>query len=773
VALLGLIILVPWLGAVILPCLPASLQRHAAVWALVPPAASFLLALSFVPSVSEGQSYVYALPWFPALGVHLSLWVDGVGLLFALLISGIGLLVTWYARYYLAPSEPLPRFFAYLLMFMGAMLGLVLAADLIGLFVFWELTSLSSFLLIGFWQTRQDSLFGARQALLVTSLGGLALLGGAVLLHQVTGTFELPELARMSAVIRESPAYPAIVGLVLIGACAKSAQLPWHFWLPNAMAAPTPVSAYLHSATMVKAGLFLVCRMLPILGGTATWLYAVSGIGLLTMLLGGLLAIRQQDLKALLAYSTVSQLGAIMALYGSTSAGSVYAATFHLFNHAAFKGALFLLVGVIEHETGSRDRRELAGLWTRMPVTGSLMAVAALAMAGVPPLNGFLSKEMIYDTALVMSAVWGSAWLLPVVAVLGSLLTVTYALALFPGLWWGRPKQPVPSTVHDPGFGMLLMPAVLAGVCVVVGVWPQPFDRCLIAPAVASVVGQTPWPPLALWHGLTVPLLMSGVALAGGVALYAFGGAAPRQRRGRPGALSMDAVYVRGLEAIEALGAGLSAALQSGYLKFSLMMTLGFLVLSFGYPFVVKAGARLGPLDLAAVEPYELMLVALLMAGALAVVGARQPLSAVLTLGLVGLLVSFLFVVLRAPDLALTQLLIETASLILFLLVLRFLPPFAPEVLSFWVRFRDAAISVMVGGLVVVLLLIANSETLYPSIAGYFLENSRILGGGRNVVNVIVVDFRGYDTMGEITVLTIAAIGVYTLIKRERGQPQR
>ena len=771
-ALVALIILLPWLGSALLPCLRSVLGRQVGRWALLPPAASFLLTLTLVPAVSRGESYLYSLPWFPELGVNFSLWIDGLGVFFALLISGIGLLITWYSHYYLVPSDRRERFFAYLLLFMGSMLGLVLSANLLALFVFWELTSISSFLLIGFWQAQQNSVYGARQALLVTVLGGLALLGGLVLLYQVAGTLELPELAESSAAIRDSPSYVAILGLVLAGACAKSAQFPWHFWLPNAMAAPTPVSAYLHSATMVKAGLFLICRMLPVLGGTTAWTASLTGIGVITMLVGAVLALRQRDLKALLAYSTVSQLGAIMALYGLNTAQGVQAATFHLFNHATFKGALFLLVGIIEHETKTRDRLELTGLMPRLPVTGTLTAIAALALAGVPPLNGFLSKELMFETALAFPAGRGGGWLFPGIAVVGSLLTATYAWALFPGLFLGRSNKAITDELHEPGAGMLLAPGVLAGVCVLAGAWPALFDSIIIAPAVVSVTGPQPLPPLALWHGFNLPVLMSLLALVGSAALYSAGAAQPRTGRAGPSVVSLSAVYDRNLDIIDRLGLGLTRVLQSGYLKYSVIMTAGFLILSFSYPFIVKAGADLRPLDLTAVEVYEVILMALLMAGAVAVTWVRQPLSAVLALALVGLLVSFLFVALQAPDLALTQLLIETAGLILFLLVLRFLPPFVPESLSPWVRCRDVAISVMVGGLVVVLLLIANSATLYPSIASYFLEHSLALGGGRNVVNVIVVDFRGYDTMGEITVLAIAAVGVYSLVKFKRERQQ-
>lgn len=766
-AFILLIVLLPLLGSVLLPLLPRSLRGHSGRWALLPPGACFLLSLTYLPAISRGETFHYTLSWFPALSIHVSFWIDGLSLLFAILISGIGVLIVWYSHYY-ALQEHRSRFFAYLLFFMGSMLGVVLSSNLIALFVFWELTSISSFLLIGFWHTQAEAVYGARKSLLITALGGFALLAGIVLLYEVTGTLELPELATHAEAIRTSSLYPAILGLIVIGACAKSAQFPFHIWLPNAMAAPTPVSAYLHSATMVKAGLFLIARFLPLLSGTHAWMYAVSGIGMLTMLVGAALAIQQYDLKALLAYSTISQLGLIMALYGFGAVG-VWAATFHLLNHAAFKGALFLLVGIIEHEVGTRDRRALSGLARRLPVTATLTGIAALAMAGVPLFNGFLSKEMFYEASLEMLVLGQWAWVFPGLAVVGSLLTVIYSLQIFHGVFFGRERKEFVNSPHDPSAGMLLAPAILAGMCLLVGIFPGPLEATVLAPAVFSITGQEGWESLSLWHGFTGPVLMSAVSLMGGACLYGYARPLTQRIPLKPLRVSIDALYDRGLEALDRTGVFLTGLLQSGYLRVYLMLLLSFLVLSFGVPFIVKAGGGLGPLDLASIEPFEAVLIGLLMVGTLAVAWVRQPLIAVLTLGLVGLLVSLLFVLLRAPDLALTQLLIETASLILFLLVLRFLPPFRREVLSRWATFRDIGISIGVGGLVVVLLLVANSATLYPSIAHYFLEHSLTLGGGRNIVNVIVVDFRGYDTMGEITVLSIAAIGVYALLKLKRG----
>jgi multicomponent Na+:H+ antiporter subunit A len=753
--------------------LPRGTEHHrlgGGLWALIPAAAIFAAALYVLPTIVRGTSHYITLAWFPTLGVDLSLWIDGLSLLFVLLIAGMGLLIIWYTRYYLAPGEALTRFLIYLLLFMGAMLGMVLSANLLVLLVFWELTSITSYLLIGFWHTRPDAIYAARKALLITVSGGLALLGGVVLLYQVAGTAELPELAARAGVIRDSPQYPIILALVLIGAGAKSAQFPFHVWLPSAMAAPTPVSAYLHSATMVKAGLFLICRMTPVLGGTAAWLYAVASLGLITMLTGAVLALRQHDLKALLAYSTISQLGLILVFYAPASAASVHAGLFHLVNHAAFKGALFLLVGIIEHATGTRDRRELRGLLPRLPATAVLLAVAALALAGVPPLNGFLSKEMLFDAALEETS-WGAGrWLVPGLIVLGSALTVAYALLASLGTLLGKQEPAIPTSFHKPAIGMLLAPALLVLLCVFIGLDPAVVDRLMVAPAVHSVTDATAISLPAFSLSLTPVMAMSLMALAGGTGLYLAVRASAGWAAAKPSSLSLDALYDWSLIALDRVGLCLTGIFQSGYLKIYVMMTLGYLALSFGYPFIFKAGASVGTLDLAAIEPFEALLIYLLMFGALAVPFAGQPLIAVLTLGAVGLLVSFLFVLFQAPDLALTQLLIETASLILFLLVLRHLPPFGREIMSRWVQLRDIFISTAVAGLVVVLLLIANGETLYPSIASYFLEHSLSLGGGRNAVNVIVVDFRGYDTMGEITVLSLAAVGVYALVKLRRDR---
>jgi multicomponent Na+:H+ antiporter subunit A len=772
VALVLLVIFLPFLGAALLPVFHAALTRRTALWACLPAAASLLVSLGFLPAIAQGETYLWAIDWFPSLGVRWLLALDGLSLLFVLLIAAFGLLVIGYSAYYLSPAERLVRFYAYLLLFMASMLGLVLSANLLALYVFWELTSISSYLLIGFWHTRPEARYGARKALLVTTLGGLALLGGIVLLYHVAGTVELPELAQRGDLIRASALYPAILVLMLIGACAKSAQFPFHIWLPDAMAAPTPVSAYLHSATMVKAGLYLICRMLPILGGTTAWMYAIASLGLVTMLLGAVLALRQIDLKALLAYSTISQLGLMMIFYAPATANGVRAATFHLLNHAAFKGALFLLVGIIEHQTGTRDRRALRGLMGRLPITGTLTGIAALAMAGVPPLNGFLSKEILYEVALEMTSLGEGMWLLPVLVVGGSILTMVYALSIFWGVFFGVPSKALANQVREPSIGMLLAPALLAATCIGVSVVLHQLDTFVLTPAVHSVTGQAGSKSLALWHGWVPATLMSILTLIVGIGLYLVTRSPSRWVPSRAARGAINALYDKGLDGVERLGMALTELLQSGYLKFSVMIIMGYLVLSFGSALLLNTGTLLGPLDLASIELFEAALILLLVVGAIAVPLARQPLMAVLALGLVGFLVSFLFVVLRAPDLALTQLLIETASLILFLLVLRHLPSFDRERLSRWAWWRDIAISTLVGGLVVVLLLIANTENLYPSIASYFLEYSLQLGGGRNVVNVIVVDFRGYDTMGEITVLTIAAIGVYSLIKLKR-EPRR
>jgi multicomponent K+:H+ antiporter subunit A len=736
-------------------------------------AASLALVLSESPSVLAGATLVTGWPWIPEAGLNATFRLDGFGFLFALLILGIGLLVILYARYYLAPEESKERFYGLLLLFMGAMLGVVLAENLLLLVTFWELTSLSSFLLIGFWRHDADARRGARLALMVTGAGGLALLAGVLLIGHVVGSFELSDVLAAGPTIKAHPLYETMLILVLLGAFTKSAQFPFHFWLPHAMAAPTPVSAYLHSATMVKAGIFLLGRLFPAFAGTETWFYIVSGVGLTTQLFAAYVALFRHDLKGLLAYSTVSHLGLIALLFGfGTPAGAV-AAVFHIINHAVFKASLFMAAGIVDHETGTRDMRRLSGLARFMPWTAALATIAAGAMAGVPLLNGFLSKEMFFAETLQVEWLGSRYWILPVAATLASIFTVAYSTRFVHDVFFGPPPEGLARVPHEPPRWMKVPVEILVALCLLVGLLPALIVDPLLRAASGAVL-QAPLPEysLALWHGLNLPVLMSVVALAGGAAIYFarryyFGLHGYRQQRidGRALAEELVALAVAGSRLLVDRVA--NASLQR-YVLLLLLATLG-------VGFVGARGLSLAPVDVAAAP--DALAVTLTVALAIAAVAATvlhaRRLLALVLVGVVGLVVSLAFVRFSAPDLALTQLLVEIITVLLLLLAMYFMPPASPRESSRWRRARDAILAVA-AGLGAGLLAWALMTRPFSTIAWYYLENAKPLGGGYNVVNVILVDFRGFDTLGEITVLGIAAVAIVALLQEIRlAAPQR
>ncbi|RPI12890.1 MAG: monovalent cation/H+ antiporter subunit A, partial [Lysobacterales bacterium] len=518
---LPLVVLIPLLGALLPAALSRFLGLDPARTAAALVVASLALVLTHAGPVLDGATLVQSWPWMPELGLDASFRFDGFGLLFALLILVIGLLVVVYARYYLSPRDSQERFYGLLLFFMGAMLGVVLSENLLLLVTFWELTSLSSFLLIGYWRHEPEARRGARLALLVTGAGGLALLAGVLLLGHVVGSFELTRVLAAGPQVQAHPLYETILVLVLFGAFTKSAQFPFHFWLPHAMAAPTPVSAYLHSATMVKAGVFLLGRLFPVLAGTEIWFFLVTGVGLATQLFASYVALFRHDLKGLLAYSTVSHLGLVTLLFGMGTALGEIAAVFHIINHAVFKASLFMAAGIVDHETGTRDMRRLSGLARYMPWTAALATVAAGSMAGVPLLNGFLSKEMYFAETFHVQWLGGWYWVLPVFATLAGIFTVAYSTRFVHDVFFGSPPTGLPRTPHEPPRWMKVPVEILVALCLLVGLLPAITVGPLLASAAGAVL-QAPLPPysLALWHGFNLPVLMSAVALAGGALIY-------------------------------------------------------------------------------------------------------------------------------------------------------------------------------------------------------------------------------------------------------------
>ena len=768
--MLPALLLLPFVFAPLVMLMRGPAKRIAWPAALAPLLGLALLA-ALTPGVWRGHVPEAVYPWLPSLGLDFSLRLDGLGWMFALLVLAIGALVVLYAAYYLSPQEKASRFFGYLLLFMGSMLGVVLAGNLLLLVVFWELTSISSFLLIGFWSHRQDARQGARMALIITGMGGLALLGGAVLIGQIVGSYELDVVLQAGDAVRAHPWYPAILGLVLVGAFTKSAQFPLHFWLPHAMAAPTPASAYLHSATMVKAGVFLLARMHPVLSGTDLYFYTVSAVGAATLLVGAWNAIFQHDLKGLLAYSTISHLGLITLLLGLSTPLAVVAALFHIFNHATFKASLFMAAGIIDHETGTRDMRKLGGLRKLMPMTSGLAIIASLAMAGVPLLNGFLSKEMFFAEALDIS---GDRMRLAtsVAALVASALAVAYSLRFVHDTFFGECPHPDPASIHEPPRFMRVPVAVLVLLCLAVGIAPAATVGPVLQIAARGVLGdRIPDYSLALWHGINGPLLMSAGGTLLGVALY-FG---LRKR------LDIHAIEVQSrgrrwfqwnIENLFILAQRFNDYVAGGGLRRSLVWLLLVSLLVGLAPYGNGLLAALAtPMPARPLPVVGWLLWASLVLAALGTVLVHgRRMTALIVIGAVGLLVSMTFAFLSAPDLALTQLLVEMVTIGMMMMALNYLPKRSAPTRERGRRVRDIGISVLAGGgLAALAYAMMTRPTL--TIGDELLARSLPEGHGRNVVNVILVDFRGFDTFGEIAVFGVAALVVHAMLRWARLQP--
>jgi multicomponent K+:H+ antiporter subunit A len=775
-SLLSLVVLLPLVAGTVLCGLsgrdPSPAARARTAWlAAAITAAALGLLLSQAPAVLEGQTLLSQTEWLPAIGLNIGWRLDGLALMFGLLITGIGLLIILYAAWYLHEDDPAGKFFALLMLFMAAMLGIVLSDNLLLLVVFWELTSVSSFLLVGYWGSRAqggaEARAGARMALAVTGGGGLVLLAGVLVLGHIGGSFALSELLSRGDEVRSHALYPLALGLILVGCFTKSAQWPFHFWLPEAMAAPTPVSAYLHSATMVKAGIFLLARLYPVIGGTELFQGVVATTGLLTMAVAAYVAVFKHDLKGLLAYSTISHLGLIVFLLGLASPLSSVAAMFHILNHATFKAALFMTAGIVDHETGTRDMRRLGGLMRYLPWTGTLAMVAAAAMAGVPLANGFLSKEMFFDEAVRAqdSLAWGV--MVPLAATFGGICSVAYSLRFVHDVFFnGQPVNMPKPHPHEPPWMMKAPVALLAVVCVVVGLVPALTFGPMVHVAATAVLGAAPPQyKLAIWHGFNLPLAMSAVALVLGVGFYLalqrhfnLHGHHPRGLNGR-------VLFTHAINGLFGLAGWLGARLDIGSLQRHASWMVGAAVVAAAWPWL--AGADLPATGNRTLMPADALSVVvwllLLATGAALVLGHRNRVHGVVLAGVVGLITSLCFVALSAPDLALTQLSVEVVSSVLLLMGLALLPATSPRESSVARRSRDALLALAGGGGIAWLSWLMLTRD-YASISWYFLENAISKGGGSNVVNVILVDYRGYDTFGEITVLGIAGIGVAALL---------
>ena len=773
------LLLLPFAGSLLAALMPTHARTAAAGWAaLVSLAALVWVALLF-PTLQTGQVLHEEYRWIPSAGINFSVRMDGFAWMFAMLVTGIGLLVALYARYYMSKNDPVPRFFSFFLAFMGAMLGVVLSGNVVQLVFFWELTSLFSFMLIGYWYHRKDARRGARMALTVTGAGGLAMLAGMLMLGHIAGSYQLDVILGAGERIRAHPLYTPMLVLVLLGAFTKSAQFPFHFWLPRAMAAPTPVSAYLHSATMVKAGVFLLARLWPALSGTEQWFWLVGGAGVVTLVLGAYFAMFQNDLKGLLAYSTISHLGLITLLLGLNRDLAAVAAVFHIMNHATFKASLFMAAGIIDHETGTRDMRRLSGLWKAMPITGTLAFVASAAMAGVPLMNGFLSKEMFFAETVDLSSTPLLDYGLPVAATVAGIFAVVYSLRFSVGVFLGPPARQLPLEPHEPVRWMRVPIEILVLLCIVVGIFPQWSIGPALDVAARPVVGGA-MPPfsLAIWHGFNKPLVMSLIALGGGIALYLLlrrGVVAGRFKHAPLLGLNGQRLFESTLYGLDRASRWALAVLSTYRLQPQmLLMVLAAIV--FASVALWAGGISWG--DRPRV-PGNLEFALLWVLGCVAALAAANQakfhrLAALILLGAVGLAVSLTFLWFSAPDLALTQLTVEVVTTVLFLLGLRWLPKRRPEEaehLGLRVRARrarDLVVSLVAGGGMAVLAYAMMTRPAPQSISPFFIDRSLPEGGGTNVVNVMLVDFRAFDTMGEITVLGIVGLTVYALLRRFR-----
>ncbi|WP_338470706.1 Na+/H+ antiporter subunit A [Niallia sp. XMNu-256] len=786
----------PFIFAIIIPFLYRYIRKmHTGWFVLILPLVLFIYFLTFLPDTSSGNVIQQKMNWVPSLGINFDLYVDGLSLLFALLITGIGTLVVLYSIYYLSKTkEKLNNFYVYLLLFMGAMLGVVLSENLIVIYVFWEITSVASALLISYWFEREKSIYGAQKSMFITVFGGLSMLGGFSLLHVITGTFSIREIIANADLVLASPLLLPAMILVLLGAFTKSAQFPFHIWLPDAMEAPTPVSAYLHSATMVKAGIYLVARLTGVFGGTPEWFWTVSLAGIITLIWGSVSAVRQKDLKSILAFSTVSQLGMIMSLLGVGSAAyyfgdsdnamyttAILAAVFHLINHATFKGSLFMTVGIIDHETGTRDIRKLGGLLTIMPITATISLVGLASMAGLPPFNGFLSKELFLIAMVNVTKfeffnlqTWGI--LLPVIAWIASIFTFVYCAILFFKTFTGKfqPEKLSVKHVHEAPIGMLISPIILGLLVVLFGLFPNLLTNSILEPAITAILpgifeaGQPLNFHIYHWHGPTLELFMTIGVIVFGTLIYKSMKKWSKTSFYQKERDLFNYAYDGGYDGLIKGSQFITRLQMTGRLRDYFIYMIAFMILILVYTLVRFDAFAINTTNLSPIEPFMWIVSLIFIAAVISVPFINNRITAIIVVGVAGFLVSLMFVLFRAPDLALTQLLVETVSVVLFMLIFYHLPKLRKEKIKARFNVVHLLISIAGGAIITLISLSAyalGSDAGFASISEYFIENSKVLAGGYNIVNVILVDFRGLDTMLEILVLGIAALAVVAFIK--------
>jgi multicomponent Na+:H+ antiporter subunit A len=764
-------VLAAFVVALIAPWL-ARLTKEYTGWvlALVPAGIAVYFA-SQLGTIAAGETVREAWAWVPGMDIAFSFYLDGLSILFALVITVVGTLIVIYGGGYLAGDPNLPRFYLSVLMFMGSMLGVVLSDNLITLFVFWELTSFTSYLLIAYKHEYQSARDAARQALLVTGAGGLALLAGLIMMQIVSGTYEISEMLAMGDVFRESPLYLGIFIMVIAGAFTKSAQFPFYFWLPNAMEAPTPVSAYLHSATMVKAGIYLLARMHPMLGDTDLWFITLTSFGAVTMLVSAWLAVHYTDLKRVLAYTTVMALGLLTMLLGLGTPDAIVACMVFIVVHSLYKGSLFMVAGAVDHSTGTRDALALGGLRRAMPLVTIAAFLSGLSMMGFPALFGFIGKELVYEAALAYA---DYHFVLVALAVLANIAVVVAAgvVALRPFI---GAVTPAAEHAHHVPVSMWLGPLVLGVLGLLFGVFPHLVDATLFVPAVAAVLNVPHDFYLVIWHGVNAALILSVLTVGAGVALY-LGWTRYRNSPFMRGFAHLFGVlpergYDRTLDGLVWTADVQTRFLQSGTLRYYVATIAVTMALVVGITIFVTTGF-VWQLDVAGVRAYEWAVAGAILAAAGGAVLLRTRLAAALSAGVAGFGVAVLFLFYGAPDLAMTQFLIETLTAILIVLIIVNIPKMPAKYHQTGNhgarRFRDAVIALGSGAMITMAMLVALRIPFNDELSQFFAEHAYTEAHGRNIVNVILVDFRGLDTFGEVVVLAVAAIGIYALIRMKR-----
>jgi NADH:ubiquinone oxidoreductase subunit 5 (subunit L)/multisubunit Na+/H+ antiporter MnhA subunit len=765
------------LGSPLVALAGKRLGRRVGWLALAFPLISTGALLGLAASMDLPGRSVIEWRWIPSLGINLSFVVDGLSLFFGLVVSGMGCLIFFYAAHYLDDHyEHHGRFYCYLTLFMGAMLGTVFANNLMLLFVFWELTGLASFLLIGFLHGEESSRVGARQALLVTALTGLVMLVGIVMIYTVTGTYSFADLAAGGLPFAEHKTWlTAAMVLIAIGAFGKSAQFPFHFWLPNAMAAPTPVSAYLHSATMVKLGVFLCARIFPLFTENDLWTPLVSLIPFTTMLLGAVLALLSHDLKAILAFSTVSQLGYLIGYYGLGPANGVEYDYLHILNHVLYKGGLFMIVGIVAHAAGIRDIRQLGGLFRRLPLLGVTTLVATATMAGVIGTTGFLSKEMMLKEIFgAMTTHTQLGWYAAGCVVLTSVVKVAFSVRLFVNIFLGKEPEEVAKNFHAPSLWMQLPPAILAGAALLFGLLPGLLDRPFHW---LTVEGLNRPQPLALWHGFSMELLVSSLVLVAGAALYWLGERTNWRWHEIPRLLQFDRFFESGLDQFSKFTKWLTRMLRADQPVDYLPIVIGFTVAVVGGSLVWHFStsepfrALLYRVEDASPDALRSFVAGLIALTVIGVVLLKRWTTQLISLSVAGFLICFYFVLYRAPDLALTQILIEVVTLFMIVILLGRFPRSAEQgeithKHPRWRKLANMSLALCAGGLATTLILLVTAAPGEERLGRFFLEQTVPLAEGGNAVNTILVDFRGFDTLGEITVLVVAMLGGLGLLMR-------